>query len=301
MASFTTAYGHAPAPVAIFGYETVNALLYVIRQENARGLANTRAAVVGRFRSLTAADTAHYSVLGTYSLDHGDTNLAPFVFSRVRGAAGSVHVPTSPRLIRSRRAYVGVLLAIAAIALISLAGCGSTEAIGNRIDGDTLTIYSSVPLHGDSSASGTAVLNGARLALRQIGARIGKYQVALKALDDSTAKTGEWNPGQTSVNARRAVENKTTIGYLGELNSGASAMSIPILNRAGIAQVSSDQHRDRATAGAPAASPGEPHKYYPTGMRTFARVVPNDSIQSLAQVKLQREVGCHEDLCARRR
>jgi hypothetical protein len=83
--NFTTTYGHAPAPVAIFGYETINALLYVIRQENAKGLANTRAAVVGRFRSLTAADTAHYSVLGTYSLDHGDTNLAPFVFSRVQG------------------------------------------------------------------------------------------------------------------------------------------------------------------------------------------------------------------------
>jgi hypothetical protein len=83
--NFTTTYGHAPAPVAIFGYETMTALLYVIRQENALGLANTRAAVVGRFRSLTAMDAAHYSVLGTYSLDHGDTNLAPFVFSRLRG------------------------------------------------------------------------------------------------------------------------------------------------------------------------------------------------------------------------
>ena len=83
MTNFTTTYGHAPAPVAIFGYETMAALLYVIRVEGS--LANTRAAVVGRFRSLTAADTAHYSVLGTYSLDHGDTNLAPFVFSRVQG------------------------------------------------------------------------------------------------------------------------------------------------------------------------------------------------------------------------
>jgi hypothetical protein len=81
--NFTTTYGHAPAPVAIFGYETMNALLYVIRVEGS--LANTRAAVVGRFRSLTAIDAAHYSVLGTYSLDHGDTNLAPFVFSRPRG------------------------------------------------------------------------------------------------------------------------------------------------------------------------------------------------------------------------
>jgi hypothetical protein len=83
VANFTTTYGHAPAPVAIFGYETMNALLYVIRVEGS--LANTRAAVVGRFRSLAAADAARYSVLGTYSLDHGDTNLAPFVFSRLQG------------------------------------------------------------------------------------------------------------------------------------------------------------------------------------------------------------------------
>jgi branched-chain amino acid transport system substrate-binding protein len=195
-------------------------------------------------------------------------------------------------LTRSRRAHIWVLLAIAAIALISLAGCGTTEASGNRIEGDTLTIYSSVPLHGDSSVSGMAVLNGARLALTQIGARIGKYQVVLKALDDSTAKSDEWDPGQTSVNARLAVQNKTTIGYLGEFNSGASAISIPILNRAGIAQISSSSTAIGLTRGGPAVSPGEPDKYYPTGARTFARVVPNDSIQSLAQVRLQREAGC---------
>jgi len=83
--NFTSTYGHAPAPAAIFGYETMTALLYVLRVENGRGLANERGAVVGAFRSLSAADAAHYSVLGTYSLDHGDTNLAPFVFGRWRG------------------------------------------------------------------------------------------------------------------------------------------------------------------------------------------------------------------------
>ena len=38
--------------------------------------------------------------------------------------------------------------------------------------------------------------------------------------------------------------------------------------------------------------PGEPQKYYPTGIRTFARVVPNDRIQAIAQVRVQQEMGC---------
>ena len=43
---------------------------------------------------------------------------------------------------------------------------------------------------------------------------------------------------QTSANARKAAQDKTTIAYLGEFNSGATAISLPILNEAGILQIS---------------------------------------------------------------
>ena len=46
------------------------------------------------------------------------------------------------------------------------------------------------------------------------------------------------------------------------------------------------------TSGGPAALPGEPQKYYPTGVRTFARVVPNDSVQAMVQVRIQQRIGC---------
>ena len=58
------------------------------------------------------------------------------------------------------------------------------------------------------------------------------------SLDDSTAAAGNWDPGQTSTNARKAAQDKSTVAYIGEFNSGASAVSIPILNQAGIAQIS---------------------------------------------------------------
>ena len=101
-----------------------------------------------------------------------------------------------------------------------------------------------------------------------------------------------WDPGQTTINARLAVQNKTTIGYLGDLDSGATAVALPLLNRVGIPEISPTSTAVGLTQASPGASPGEPEKYYPTKIRTFARVMPSDSVQARAQVSLQRAAGC---------
>jgi branched-chain amino acid transport system substrate-binding protein len=76
-ADFQGAYGHAPAPEAIFGYEAMAAVLAVLRE--AGNAANNRATVARDFLSLKNRQ----SVLGTYSISAGDISLAPFVISRV--------------------------------------------------------------------------------------------------------------------------------------------------------------------------------------------------------------------------
>jgi branched-chain amino acid transport system substrate-binding protein len=174
---------------------------------------------------------------------------------------------------------------------ICLGGCGSDTI--DRIKGTKLTIYASLPLDGGSRLGAEAALNGAQIALAESGGRIGRYRVTLQVLDDATAKAGTWDPGQTEADARQAAADRTTIGYIGDLNSGASAVSIPLLNRARIAQVSPGSTAVGLTTDAPGASPGEPEKYYPTGHRTFARVLPSDTVQAAAQVKLQRELACN--------
>jgi ABC-type branched-subunit amino acid transport system substrate-binding protein len=78
VSDFRSAYGHDPAPGAIFGYEAMSAVLAVIKEAGAS--ANNRKVIVGDFRTLKDRP----SVLGTYSLDNGDTNLKPFIFSRVQ-------------------------------------------------------------------------------------------------------------------------------------------------------------------------------------------------------------------------
>jgi branched-chain amino acid transport system substrate-binding protein len=191
-----------------------------------------------------------------------------------------------------RRARIALLLAVLGL-LGGLAGCGGQDAaVGDKIQGTTLTIYSSVPMHGASSVTSQAVIGGAELALSQIHSKIGRYRIVFKPLDDSTVQRGEWDPGQTTLNAHLAAQDNTAIGYIGELNSGASAISIPVLNRVGIGQISPSNTAVGLTTDAPGASPGEPQKYYPTGVRTFARVVPNDSVQTGALVKLQLSAGC---------
>jgi branched-chain amino acid transport system substrate-binding protein len=178
--------------------------------------------------------------------------------------------------------------------LACLAGCGSSGSGGGRISGRTLTIYMSSPLHGASSVEGRAAVEGAQLALSEVRGRVGKYRIRLRSLDDSTPQRGGWDPGQTTLNARAAVQDQTTIGYIGELNSGASAISIPLLNRVGIAQISPTSTAVGLTSAGLAASPGEPEKYYPSGVRTFARVIPNDSVQAAVQVRLQKAMGCRK-------
>jgi branched-chain amino acid transport system substrate-binding protein len=172
-----------------------------------------------------------------------------------------------------------------------IAGCGGSTIV-NRIHGKRLTIFESVPLNGAAEPDGQAVLNGAQLALDQIGGRIGDYRIRVRVLDDATATTGVWDPGQTEADARLAAANNTTIGYIGDLDSGASAVSIPLLNREGIAQISPTSTAVGLTSDAPGSSPGEPEKYYPTGARTFARVIPNDLVGAAAEVTLEQQLGC---------
>jgi branched-chain amino acid transport system substrate-binding protein len=76
---FQFTYGHAPAPQAVYGYETMSALLSVLKGLGIN--ANSRALVVAAFRGLRNRQSA----LGTYSLSNGDTDLASFVIAHPAG------------------------------------------------------------------------------------------------------------------------------------------------------------------------------------------------------------------------
>jgi branched-chain amino acid transport system substrate-binding protein len=165
---------------------------------------------------------------------------------------------------------------------------------GPAIPGDGLTIYSSLPLQGGSRENAVAVNDGAKLALEEQGGMVDHYRIRFAELDDSTAVAGKWESAATAANARKAIDDPSTIAYLGEFNSAATAVSLPLLNRAGIVEVSPSNTGVGLTAKAPGADVGEPEKYYPTAQRNYARVVPNDTVQASAQATIWKENGCRK-------
>ena len=150
-----------------------------------------------------------------------------------------------------------------------------------------------LPLQGTSREQSEAVIRGEQLALEEVGGKVGNYTIEYKSLDDSTAQNpGTADEGQTAQNARAAVRDDKLIAYLGEFNSGGTKVSLPILNQAGIPQISPSNTYGGLTTDEPGAEPGEPDKYYPSGNRTYARVVPRDKIQGAALVAIMQEDGC---------
>jgi len=183
------------------------------------------------------------------------------------------------------------LLSSLTFGLAACGGGGGGSTSGSSTGATTLTIYSSLPLDPDDAPQTQSTINGEKLALEQNGGKVGKYTIKYVSLDDSTASQGQWDPGQTSSNARKASQDKSAIAYLGEFNSGASEISIPILNEAGLLQISPANTYVGLTR-AQGALPGEPDKWYPTGKRTYGRVVPADHIQAAAQTTYQKDAGC---------
>jgi branched-chain amino acid transport system substrate-binding protein len=184
-----------------------------------------------------------------------------------------------------------------AAAALGVAACGGGGGSGGEKTpaggpAKAVTIYSSYPLQGAGRAQSEAAVNGAKLALEQNHGKAGNITVTYKPLDDSTAQAANWTPEATSANARKAAQDKSTALYLGEFNSGATAVSLPILNEAGIAQISPSNTAVGLTTDEPGATPGEPDKYYPTGTRTYARIVPKDTIQGAALATLMKQDGC---------
>jgi branched-chain amino acid transport system substrate-binding protein len=188
-------------------------------------------------------------------------------------------------------------IALAAALCMGLAACGEDgdgdgPTSGEQEEGRTLTVYSSLPLQGAQRPQTTDMVKGIELALEQAGGKAGEFTVRYQSLDDSTAQAGAWTPEATQANARKAAQDENAAAYIGEFNSGASAISIPILNEAQLAQISPANTAVGLTSDEPGADAGEPDKYYPSGQRNYVRIVPKDTIQGAALATLMKEDGC---------
>jgi branched-chain amino acid transport system substrate-binding protein len=189
----------------------------------------------------------------------------------------------------ARRPGLAALVAVA----LALAGCGGTGATASsEATGSQLAIYSSLPLQGPDAAVSQQIVGGEKLALAQAGGRVGGLKIGYVSLDDADPTTGRATPGITAANAKTAAQDTSTIAYLGDYGSASTALSLPLINAAGILQVSPASPYVGLTSSLDAGQ-DEPERFYLNGHRTFARLQPGDKIQGAAQARLLKSLGVH--------
>ena len=178
------------------------------------------------------------------------------------------------------------------VCVLCLPGClGGDDDEPRRIRGDVATIYSSVPRHGISAAAAAEVLAGERHALEEHGGRTGGLRIRFVELPATDDEEHAWDPSLVAQNAHRAADDPTAIAYLGELDYGATAVSLPITNDAGLLQVSPGDGLTSLARRAPGRPRAGPERYYPSGTRNFVRIGPDDLDEAEAIVNLVGSAG----------
>ncbi len=205
---------------------------------------------------------------------------------------------------RLRRAIsVGAALLAAALVIAACgsskssssasSGSGSSGSSGGSSGGNTVDVYSDLPLKGAVSAQTGPALKGEQLALSQAGFKAGQWKINFISLDDSTATSPtNYDLNVCQANARKAATDPKAVYLVGPFNSGCAKVEIPITNQAGLAQVSPANTYPGLTTNEPGTASGEPGVYYPTGKRTYLRIVPRDTIQGQAGLVAMKAQGC---------
>lgn len=208
---------------------------------------------------------------------------------------------------RNHRTAVWLVCALAGV----LGGCGTAATVHTASDPSsprtprTLTIYSDLATAGPASslqrsAQQLSIERGARLALEQWHQRVsygprgrgGSYEIHLATLNDADPATGDYSAGLTTANAQTAASNPSTVAYIGDYDSAATALSLQALSQSGILQVSPWSPYIGFTDANPADGTGDPARYYPSsGEQSFARLAPSDLVEAEATVDYMRSLG----------
>jgi branched-chain amino acid transport system substrate-binding protein len=153
-----------------------------------------------------------------------------------------------------------------------------------------LRIYTSWPMQGAMIPEGTGMKNGVDMAVAEVGGVVAGYCLEVVNLDDASPQTGKWDGAVEAENANKAVGDPLAIVYIGTYNSGAAKVSIPINNRAHMAQITPANTYPGLTKKRGAA-PGEPEIYRPLGFVNYFRVPPADDIQGAVGAKWAKQRG----------
>ncbi len=157
---------------------------------------------------------------------------------------------------------------------------GSLLAGGCKGGSDNeIRIVSSLPRTGSAKSQTDTIVNGIKMAIDECP-EIAGMKVVLKDADDAVGQQGQWDAIKEADNAREAIADKNVVAFIGPYNSGAAKVSMPILNEAGLLQISPAATWPGLTKKVPGdEKSGEPDIYRKSGKITFCRVCPTDFVQ----------------------
>ena len=181
-----------------------------------------------------------------------------------------------------------VLLQLAWLTLVS-PGLILTPAFAGQQPKGTIKLYTSWPMQGAMIPEGTSMKRAVDLAVEHAGGMVAGYQLRVVNLDDASPVTGSWDGTVEAENAQKAVADRDAMAYLATYNSGAAKVSMPITNKAGMAQVTVANTYPGLTK--PGYAVGEPGIYRPTRKVNYFRTFPADDLQGAAAAKFAQCQG----------
>ena len=173
-------------------------------------------------------------------------------------------------------------LSVLAVAAVAAAGCGGGSSSNSSTEGQTLVVGVDLPFQGSAKDASDDTWNAMQLYLTQVGGKAGKYKVELKKYDNSTAAKGAWDDATCTKNANDHVANANEVAVMGTYNSGCAKLEAPVLNQDPKGPMLMVSHANTNPGLTKTWDPGEPAKYFPSGKRSYARVVTTDDIQGPA-------------------
>ncbi len=178
------------------------------------------------------------------------------------------------------------------VGAVALAACGGSDdestdtAAGTGAaaapSGETLIIGTDLPLQGASADASADTNLAIRLLLKKVANKAGAYNVDIKEYDNSTAAKGGWDDATCTANANAHVTNKAEVAVMGTYNSGCAKLEVPILNQDPTGPMLMISHANTNPGLTKAWDPGEPDKFYPTGVRNYGRIIATDDFQGAA-------------------
>jgi branched-chain amino acid transport system substrate-binding protein len=166
---------------------------------------------------------------------------------------------------------------------------GSLAIAATAFAADSIKIISSLPRTGSANAQTTSMVNGIKMAIAEVGT-INGATILYEDWDDASAQRGNWDPAVEAANADKAIADKSILAYIGTYNSGASKISMPKLNAAGLVMVSPANTAPNLTKPG-FGEPNEPAVYRPSGKISYFRVVPTDDVQGAVAADFAKETG----------